>query len=96
MNVKMTNDDAIFGLIWCVAASDSNRWGFLEGDTISEKETNFLQNIIIKENLSLSKKIKLYENNGLNFYGIKGLENIHSIWKICINNLINSEKMINP
>ena len=93
MNVKITNDDAIFGLIWCVAASDSNRWGFLEDDIISEKETNFLQNIIIKENLNLSK-IKLYENNELNFYGIKGLENIHSIWESCCKHLINSEKII--
>ena len=94
MSVKITNDDAIFGLIWCVAASDSNRWGFLEGYIISEKETNFLQNIIIKENLNLSKNIKLYENNELNFYGIKGLENIHSIWERCCNHLLNSEKII--
>ena len=94
MNVKIINDDAIFGLIWCIAASDSNKWGFLEGDIISEKEINFLQNIIIKENLNLSKKIKLYENNELNFYGLKGLENIHSIWESCSNKLINSEKII--
>ncbi len=94
MNVKIINDDAIFGLIWCIAASDSNKWGFLEGDIISEKEINFLQNIIIKENLNLSKKIKLNENNELNFYGLKGLENIHSIWESCSNNLINSEKII--
>ena len=94
MNVKTINDDAIFGLIWCIAASDSNKWGFLEGDIISEKEINFLQNIIIKENLNLSKKIKLNENNELNFYGLKGLENIHSIWESCSNNLINSEKII--
>ena len=86
MNVKIINDDAIFGLIWCIAASDSNKWGFLEGDIISEKEINFLQNIIIKENLNLSKKIKLY--------GLKGLENIHSIWESCSNKLINSEKII--
>ena len=94
MNVKIINDDAIFGLIWCIAASDSNKWGFLEGDIISEKEINFLQNIIIKENLNLSKKIKLHENNELNFYGLKGLENIHSIWESCSNKLINSEKII--
>ena len=94
MNVKIKTDDAIFGLIWCIAASDSNKWGFLEGDVITEKETNFLQNIIIKKNLNLSKKIKLRENNELDFYGIKGFENIHSIWESCSNNLINSEKII--
>mgnify|MGYP001286987250 CR=1 FL=1 len=42
---NLSINDAIFGLVWCVAAKDNKKIGFTQKNKVSDTERNFLQNI---------------------------------------------------
>ncbi len=88
-------DDAIYGLVWCVAAADFKNWGFLKGRLIADQELAYLQYIIIEKNLNLSDNIKLTENGSVDliFYNMDGYKKNEDIWKDCCESL-KSEKLI--
>ena len=44
---NLSINDAIFGLVWCVAAKDNKKIGFTKINEVSDTETDFLQNIFI-------------------------------------------------
>ena len=92
-NNKILIDEAIYGLIWCTAAADLKTWGLVDGKLIADEELAYLQYIAIEKNLKLSKNVRLSKSRELVFFGIKGFEDIKTIWKLCCKTLEKSEKI---
>ena len=75
MSMKITRDDAMYFLIFSVAAADYKEGFLMDQETISEDEWVYLEHIVEQENLSISNSVEIKKsldsNDELNFYGMK-------------------------
>ena len=76
--------DAIFGLIWCMAAVDTK---------VDPIEIKYLQYLQKEKKINLSKNVILQKNGILYFYGKKGIKEAKSIWEICCKTLNSSKHL---
>ena len=70
--------DAIFGLIWCMAAVDTK---------VNPVEVKYLQYLQKEKQINLTKNVILQKNGSLSFYGKKGIKETKSIWEMCCKTL---------
>ncbi len=89
---NLSINDAIFGLVWCVAAKDNKVIGFTKKNEVSDAERNFLQNIFITNKIKTSNYISIEDNNDLKFYNKDGYENFNLIWRNCYNKIKESSR----
>lgn len=75
-NIK--TDDAIFGLVWCIAASDSK---------VDSDEIEYLSYLIDEKGLKLSNNLTLHKSGALSFYGQKNAKKIASVSEQCLKKL---------
>lgn len=77
MSMKITRDDAMYYLIFSVAAADYKEGFIKDQETISEDEWVYLEHIVDEENLSISNSVEIKKtlgaNDELNFYGMETL-----------------------
>jgi len=76
--------DAIFGLIWCMAAVDTK---------VDPIEIKYLQYLQKEKQINLTKNVILQKNGTLSFYRKKGIKEAKSIWEMCCNRLNASEHL---
>ena len=79
MMAKNTDiSDAIFGLVWCMAAVDTK---------VDPVEIEYLQYLQTEKQINLTKNVILQKNGTLSFYGKKGIKEEKSIWEMCCKTL---------
>ena len=66
---EITVDDAIYFLVFAVAAADQKTGFLLDDDTVTDAEWWYLDKLVERETLSLSNNISIERSYKLNFYG---------------------------